>query len=100
MSNWVIFCRVRVIVFNATLNNILILVFDTVKTNVGNGYNRYSGMFTAPLSGLYALACSITMDGTNAYASYVQISLIQNLLNAPTERTSHGEVEHLKMTRN
>ena len=46
------------------------LVFDVVKTNAGNGYNKYSGLFTAPVSGLYALTCSIAMVGTGSYASY------------------------------
>ena len=48
-------------------------VFDVVKTNAGNGYNKFSGMFTAPLSGLYVLACSITMQGSGAYASFAII---------------------------
>ena len=46
------------------------LIFDVVKTNAGNGYNNLSGLFTAPVSGLYVLACSISMHGPGAYASY------------------------------
>ena len=46
------------------------LVFDAVKTNTGNGYNKYSGLFTAPISGVYVFTSSVTMDGTGAYASY------------------------------
>ena len=46
------------------------LIFDVVKTNTGNGYSKFSGMFTSPVSGLYALTCSIIMNGPGEYASY------------------------------
>jgi len=46
------------------------LVFDVVKTNAGNGYNKYTGFFTAPISGLYVLTSSLTMDRPMSYASY------------------------------
>ena len=45
-------------------------VFDTVITNVGNGYIKFSGMLTAPVSGLYAVTCSTIMNGRGAYAAY------------------------------
>nr|XP_022298826.1 uncharacterized protein LOC111107771 [Crassostrea virginica] len=35
------------------------LIFDSVKTNVGGGYNEYSGMFTAPSSGVYVFTWTI-----------------------------------------
>jgi hypothetical protein len=46
------------------------LIFDVVRTNAGNGYNKFSGLFTASVSGLYVLTCSITMNGPDAFASY------------------------------
>ncbi|XP_048736469.2 uncharacterized protein LOC125651760 [Ostrea edulis] len=35
------------------------LIFDVVKTNLGGGYNKYSGMFTAPSPGVYVLTWTI-----------------------------------------
>lgn len=32
------------------------IVFDLVMTNVGNGYNKVDGLFTAPTSGTYILS--------------------------------------------
>ena len=46
------------------------LIFDVVRINAGNGYNKFSGLFTAPVSGLYTLTCSIMMNGPGAYGSY------------------------------
>ncbi|XP_045183816.2 complement C1q-like protein 4 [Mercenaria mercenaria] len=37
-----------------------IIVFNNVFTNVGNGYNPYSGHFTAPVRGVYAFFLVIT----------------------------------------
>jgi hypothetical protein len=36
-----------------------IIVFDLIKTNVGNGYNNASGKFVAPVDGYYLLSCSL-----------------------------------------
>ncbi|XP_071177904.1 complement C1q-like protein 4 [Mytilus edulis] len=44
------------------------IIFDVQKTNVGNGYNPFSGLFTAPQDGLYAFATSIAM--IHHYASF------------------------------
>ena len=46
------------------------LIFDVVRTNAGNGYSKFSGLFTAPVSGLYTLTCSIMMNGPGAHTSY------------------------------
>ena len=35
------------------------IIFYVVKTNIGGGYNEYSGMFTAPSSGVYVFTWTI-----------------------------------------
>jgi len=65
-----------------------ILVFDTVKTNVGNAYSKFTGIFTVPISGLYVLTCTITMDGKDEYASY------DIMKNADIEGTFFVDAEH------
>lgn len=41
-------------------------VFDSVETNLGNGYNRKTGIFTAPTGGVYAFTWTIVAAGTHA----------------------------------
>ncbi|XP_062616266.1 uncharacterized protein LOC134277974 [Saccostrea cucullata] len=35
------------------------VIFDVIKTNVGGGYNGHSGMFTAPVAGIYVFTWTI-----------------------------------------
>ena len=35
------------------------IIFDDVKTNIGSGYNKYTGAFSAPRSGLYFISWTI-----------------------------------------
>lgn len=37
------------------------IVFDVAKTNVGNGYNHFTGVFTAPRTGVYVFVWVIRM---------------------------------------
>ena len=51
--------RERPVAFYAYLSTVVNIssnqpiVYDLVKVNIGNGYNKYSGHFRAPVSGLY-----------------------------------------------
>ena len=50
------------------------IVFDSVQTNVGNAYNNFSGVFTAPVSGVYYFAWTIA----NYCHAYVFTVLVVN----------------------
>lgn len=40
-------------------------IFDAVETNIGNGYDRHTGIFTAPSSGVYAFSWTIHAAGSH-----------------------------------
>lgn len=50
------------------------LIFDVVKTNIANAYNKYTGVFTVPYNGLYVITWNIYSD---AY-SYAFSNLVVN----------------------
>ncbi|WAR01433.1 hypothetical protein MAR_007991 [Mya arenaria] len=49
------------------------IVFDVVTTNIGNGYNRIDGIFTAPIGGTYVF----TWTTTNKNRSYMTTELLK-----------------------
>lgn len=50
-----------------------VVKFDKVWTNNGNGYDPSSGVFTAPMAGLYHFAAVVmTEDGKNLYVRLFQ----------------------------
>ncbi len=52
---------------NATGNaTVYTIVCDTVVENVGGGYNNGTGVFTAPISGLYYFMCIVDMANIGA----------------------------------
>lgn len=46
--------------------------FDTIVTNIGNHYNKHSGIFTAPQHGVYVFAWNLYCDG------YIYSQLVVN----------------------
>ncbi|XP_061167826.1 C1q-related factor-like [Saccostrea echinata] len=43
------------------------LIFDVIKTNLGNGYSKYSGTFTAPAAGTYVFTWTINTSPGGAH---------------------------------
>ncbi|XP_069120449.1 cerebellin-1-like [Argopecten irradians] len=52
-----------------------IIVFDTVVTNDGNGYDSRHGHFTAPVTGLYAFSVTVMCYGSE---SYLHVAIIKD----------------------
>lgn len=50
------------------------LIFDEVKTNAGGGYNQFSGMFTAPSSGLYVFTWTIYTGNHGQTGFYIYVN--------------------------
>lgn len=50
------------------------IVFDHVIINVGNGYSKYTGAFTAPVSGLYVFTFTLYPDRS----SYMAVNIFKN----------------------
>lgn len=61
-------------------------LFDVVETNLGNGYNKTTGIFTAPSSGLYAFTWTVQAAGkhvvppinSNSQYGEINAALMQN----------------------
>ena len=43
------------------------LIFDVAKTNLGHGYNKYSGTFVAPSAGIYVFTWTINTNPHGAH---------------------------------
>lgn len=63
------------------------LVFQTAVTNVGNHYNRHSGIFTAPVPGVYVF--SWTLAVSEGHYIYTQIFVNSNAVGA-TYTSAYG----------
>lgn len=53
-----------------------IFIFTTIKINEGNGYNKLTGQFTAPLGGLYKFDVQLCLRGGSS--NYVHFDILAN----------------------
>ena len=59
---------------HVNLANNEVVKFDKVWTNIGNGYDSSSGVFTAPRGGVYQFSCS----AMTAYDKILRLHLMKN----------------------
>ncbi|XP_060603739.1 C1q-related factor-like [Ruditapes philippinarum] len=68
-----------------------IIVFSSIITKVGNGYNSASGKFVAPVAGYYLLSCSLrSWNGEELWASIYVNNSLKARLSEKGVPSSHG----------
>lgn len=67
-----------------------IFIFDIVETNLGNGYNKTTGIFTTPTSSLYAFTYVARSKSNSQYgeinAALMQNEVVKGVIVADTEK--------------
>ncbi|XP_038066248.1 collagen alpha-1(X) chain-like [Patiria miniata] len=62
-----------------------VIIFDNIMTNVGDGYDSQSGVFTCSVPGVYSFTISVNNNANRAYVRLVKnVELIFSLYNSQT----------------
>jgi hypothetical protein len=65
------------------------LVFDNIEYDNGSNYNPSTGMFTAPVSGIYHIDAGVALNGGSSYNYQLQI-----MRNGGTYRIAHTYIDN------
>ncbi|KAK3609823.1 hypothetical protein CHS0354_029863 [Potamilus streckersoni] len=91
------------VVFSATMQNNITLVgieqqllFDTLRTNIGNGYDVRHGTFTAPVDGVYEFSFSVYVE----VSAVVGLDLKKNGVVIARSRSSQDSYGYYNMATN
>jgi len=57
------------------------IVFNRVNTNLGGGYNATTGVFTAPVAGIYVCSLTFYMYYFSSYGAGGELQIIKNGVN-------------------
>ncbi|XP_042073688.1 complement C1q tumor necrosis factor-related protein 3 isoform X2 [Haplochromis burtoni] len=77
--------------FTGPFNTETTVIFKRVVTNIGNAYNLHTGIFTAPVRGVYNFELTLHGHGDNAYPTAARLFMNKELIFSAWEhQTTHS----------
>ena len=71
------------------------IVYDKIETNIGHGYNNFTGTFVAPVSGTYAFSWTIFVEGKRYSTGDPGEIAVELMINAVIHGVIHADTETL-----